>query len=96
MTQEPNQTVFHAVQTAIGQFANVDPEDVNRGDHLQEDLFIDPSRDLPKIIAHIMTELDIDIDPDLITDLISEIEEDPDKATVEELIAFVKDEVEFN
>jgi acyl carrier protein len=96
MSQEPKQTVFRAVQTAIGQFANVDPEDVNEGDHLQEDLFIDPSTDLPKIIAHVMTELDIDIDPDLITDLISEIEEDPNKATVEELVAFVKDELEFN
>jgi hypothetical protein len=96
MSQETNQNVFTVIQTAIGQFANVGSEDVNKKDHLQEDLFIDLSRDLPKIIAHIMTELNIDIDSNLIADFINEAEEDPDKATVEELIAFVNDELEFN
>jgi hypothetical protein len=96
MTQPANDSIFNAVQVAIGQFANVDPEDVNKHDHLEEDLFIDVNRDLPKVIGHIMTELNIDIDADLITDFINEAAEDPDKATVEELIAFVKDEVEFS
>lgn len=96
MSEEPKQTIFKAIQTAIAQFANVEPEDVNKEDHLEDDLFLDLSRDLPKVIAHIMTELDIDISPDQITDFIAEAEEDPDKATVTELIAFIREEIEFS
>jgi len=90
------QSVFEAVQIAIGQFANVEAEDVNMSDHLEEDLFLDLSRDLPKVIGHIMTELDVDIDADLITDFIDDANDDPNAATVEELVAFIKDEVEFS
>lgn len=93
---ESSKEIFEAVQTAIGHYANVEPEDVSITDHLQKDLFIDLSRDLPKIIAHIMTELDIVIDPDLITDFIGEAEDDDLKATVAELVAFIKDEVDFS
>jgi acyl carrier protein len=96
MNTHTTQDVFNAIQVSIGQFANVEPEDVNMSDHLEEDLFLDVSRDLPKVIGHIMTELHIDIEADLITDFINEAEEDADKATVEELVAFVKDEVEFS
>ena len=93
---ESAQQVLHAVQTAIGQFTNVEPEDINATDNLEEDLFLDVSRDLPKVIGHIMTELNIDIDADLITDFINEAEEDPAKATVTELVAFIRDEVDFS
>ena len=93
---ESAEQVLDAVQTAIGQFTNGKPEDINSTDNLEEDLFLDVSRDLPKVIGHIMTELNIDIDADLITDFINEAEEDPAKATVTELVAFIKDEVDFS
>ncbi len=96
MSTHTTEDVFTAIQVSIGQFANVEPEDVNKSDHLQEDLFLDVARDLPKVIGHIMTELHIDIEADLITDFINEAEEDEEKATVEELLAFIKDEVEFS
>jgi len=96
MSTQTTADVFTAIQVSIGQFANVEPEDVNKSDHLEEDLFLDISRDLPKVIGHIMTELNIEIEADMITDFINEAVEDPDKATVEELLAFVLDEVEFS
>jgi hypothetical protein len=38
----------------------------------------------------------IEIEPELIEDFITEIEDDPDKGTVEEFLAVIMEELEFN
>ena len=96
MSTYTDQELFDAIRAGIGQFTNVEPEDVNREDHLEDDLFIDLRRDLPRILAYIQQELGVIFESEAISDFLAEAEEDPEKAVVTELLALVKEEVEFN
>lgn len=88
-------TIFASIQNAISEVANVEPDEVNVTDHLVEDLFLNPSTDIPKVLGIIAQDLDHEFDPDLIADFIAECKQDEEKATITELMSLVQDEVEF-
>jgi acyl carrier protein len=89
-------TVFASIQNAISEVANVEPDEVNVTDHLENDLFLTPSTDIPKVLSLISLDLGHEFDPDMIADYIAECEKDEEKASITELMSFVQDEVEFS
>lgn len=96
MNQITKENIIGAIQTAIGLYSNVEPEDVGQNDHLVDDLYLELERDLPKVFAQIEKELELSLEPDTISDFITLASEDPDKATVFELIQLISEEVEYN
>lgn len=88
-------TIFASIQNAISEVANVEPDEVNVTDHLAEDLFLNPTIDIPKVLTIIGQDLDHEFDPDLISEFIGECKQDEEKATITELMSLVQDELEF-
>lgn len=88
--------VFAAIQDAISELANIEPDEVNFSDHLIEDLYLDLSTDVPKLITLVSQELDHDFDSDAVEDFLHELEDDEDQANVNSLLSFVQGEVELN
>lgn len=88
--------VFASIQDAISELANIAPDEVNFSDHLIEDLYLDLSTDLPKIVSMVSQELDYEFDPDAVEDFFHELEDDEDQANVNALLSFIQGEVELN
>lgn len=88
--------IFASIQNAISEVANVEPDEVNLTDHLENDLFLIPETDVPKVVSLIGQDLEHEFDSDVIADFIDECKNDEDKATITELMSFVQDEVEFS
>jgi hypothetical protein len=89
-------TIFASVQNAISEIANVEPDEVSVTDHLEQDLFLEASIDIPRVLSIINQDLDHEFDPDNIEEFIKQCKEDEEKATIGELLGFVQEEVEFS
>lgn len=96
MTHSESQKVIDAVVEGIAVFANLEASEIGMDDNLEEDLFLDISTDLPKIISSIAKELHVEVETDQISEFIKQTTADPEEATVSSLVAFFEEEVEFN
>jgi hypothetical protein len=88
--------VFTQLAVFIAELTNFQAEEIQLTDHLVDDLYLIPPQHLPKIMNMFAETYGIEIEPELIEDFITEIEDDPDKGTVEEFLAVIMEELEFN
>lgn len=96
MTLSESQKIIDAVMRGIAVFSNLDADEISMSDNLEEDLFIDLTADLPRIIVEISKELEVELPRDLIADYKKQALAEPEEATVSGLVALFEEEVEFN
>lgn len=91
-----DQNLVNQIKESIADATGLDVEEIGLADHLEEDLMLSLHGELPKLIAQIAKELNIEISASHIADFISSLEDEPERAIVSELINFLTEEAEFN
>lgn len=94
MTEKLNPTILTAVQTAISDLANLEVHEVAANDHLVNDLFMNLKTDLPAIIRRLQ-QAGYQLPSRVLADFLLEINQDPDKATVAELVIMIEEELKY-
>jgi acyl carrier protein len=90
-----HQNLIDQVKEIVAESTGLEVEEINMGDHLEEDLMLNLSIEVPKIITRVAQALDIEITTGQIADFMNLLEDEPERAVFSELINFLTEEAEF-
>ena len=93
MSDQDNLT--QQIKNYIADYANISPDELNDSDHLEDDLMINLDSDLAFLIINLVGALDLHIPSHSIKEFVNQMQKEPEKAIFAELVAFLKEEIEF-